>query len=277
MAVIKYCVVAKKGTNGMCALCRQQGELRDSHLIPKATYRWIRLINKDSPILITPTKALYSDRQVSAPVLCQGCEHLFNVKGERWTLENSYRGKTKFRLREALLSSEPLVVSAPDGKMYNADTVTGGNADKLVYFAASIFWRATARTWAVEGHQLRGIDLGRTYTEDLRLFLLGKGPFPDSAVLVAHAFEECAFEPSVTFPHGGRAHGMSIHGYHFAIPGLLFGLYLGKQMSVDLRKHCLHHALYRPIWLSRSMEREVMNTTVRAFGGMQPVGRLKTG
>jgi hypothetical protein len=51
----------------------------------------------------------------------------------------------KFELRDMLQASTPFL-SRPNVDVYNATNVIGLDLDKLVYFAVSVFWRASVHT-----------------------------------------------------------------------------------------------------------------------------------
>jgi len=261
---------------GICGLCRKESDLQDSHLMPAAIYRWIRAANKGSPVIWSKDVAFFSDAQVKGYFLCAKCEGDLNDNGERWVLKNCYRGKDRFPLLGMLNAHTPLNTEVA-ATLYHADAATSGKAGKLAYFAASVSWRASARKWQVPNRKERdwGIDLGKTYTEELRLFLRGERGFPEHAVVVAHVLSTSKLAATMMFPHGGinpeRSHGV----YHFSIPGILFGLLLGRRMPEQLRRYCMHRAPNHPIWVSSTIEEAMVNGVARRSGGINPVGRLK--
>ena len=59
---------------GVCALCHQNAELRDSHLIPKGVYKALREPDHviRHPILVTAAATVQSSEQVSDYLLCAG-------------------------------------------------------------------------------------------------------------------------------------------------------------------------------------------------------------
>src|SRR5687768_3672864 len=80
---------------GTCTLCHRDSALQVSHLIPRALYLDLRTpeLPNPNPIVGTPEETGPRQEQVAAPLLCSGCEHLFNTRGEKWVLENGYRMK----------------------------------------------------------------------------------------------------------------------------------------------------------------------------------------
>ncbi len=60
-----------------CALCLQNRELRDSHLVPKALYRLARALNRPSkpdPVLLTSSGRKQTSFRASQYLLCADCE-----------------------------------------------------------------------------------------------------------------------------------------------------------------------------------------------------------
>lgn len=70
----------------VCKLCRNERELRSSHLMPKSAYRQVRdpeELGGGSPLRFHPdeNEAFRTDRQVVARMLCGDCEQLFSARG----------------------------------------------------------------------------------------------------------------------------------------------------------------------------------------------------
>ncbi len=61
---------------GLCGLCRQIGELQESHLLPRAAYKHVRGLLagvEGDPVTITPKSARITSTQVKTPFLCSPC------------------------------------------------------------------------------------------------------------------------------------------------------------------------------------------------------------
>lgn len=156
---------------GICRLCGQNAELQDSHLLPKAFYKlaWAAGGRNPNPIVVTPKVALKTSRQVSDYLLCRDCEERFNKGGEKWIVENCWRGETDFPLNAALKAATPIAGSKPDLMIYFGASIPAIDLERIVYFAASVFWRAAVNDW---GENPIKLDLG-PYEDSLRRFLLG--------------------------------------------------------------------------------------------------------
>lgn len=227
--------------NGVCALCRQQADLQLSHLIPRALYLDLRMpeLPNPNPIVGTPEGTGPRQDQVVARLLCRNCEHRFSVNGEKWVLEHGYRLKGPSRLYQALKNAEALPEHS-SGTVYAGADLPELNMDKLAYFGASIFWRASCHVWSHAGSPHRYLDLGR-YAEPLRQFLLGEGEFPPVMALWCAVCRTPEPPPVISYPVGEvTSEGFgSFHRHIFDIPGLSYMLYVGRCIPQRVREICI--------------------------------------
>jgi hypothetical protein len=126
---------------GDCGLCRTDGvELLDSHYVPRSLYKLIRDVRFQNPHpAIGGGVSRISSHQASDYFLCADCEDRFSKRGETWVLGNCWRDEKTFKLRDALLASQPYPGSTQDTKIYLGAHIPGVDTDKLLYFGASIF------------------------------------------------------------------------------------------------------------------------------------------
>ncbi len=129
--------------NGTCALCSVTAELIDSHFLPAALYK--EMNDPAGPIknmnAVTPKGTYQSGEQFHMPLLCQDCEIRFQQGGENRTLAMRYRSDGTYPLRELLRQSKS-IYSNEGTSVYDAVAIADIKTDHLIYFAASIFWRA---------------------------------------------------------------------------------------------------------------------------------------
>lgn len=213
---------------GKCALCLHTAELCNSHLLAKAAYK--PLLSESGnrhPLVITGRSAYQTSRQAVDYLLCFVCEQRFRERGEDWVLARSYRGPGDFRFRDILRQHEGLSLT-PQGTIYATANIPAFDLEKVVYFAASVFWRAAVHKWRRDDYEEK-FELG-PYEEPLRVFLLEDGSFPDGLVLRLwiSSFEDryCAV---CHLPERGRKGG--VRSYQFAIPGMTFEMMAGSHMS----------------------------------------------
>ena len=79
------------------------------------------------------------------------------------------RPSGQFKLRELLERSVP-VAHMPRVRVYDVAISLGAHADEYVYFAASLFWRTSARVWHEDGPRER-FSLGNNFPRNGRLFV----------------------------------------------------------------------------------------------------------
>ena len=169
--------------------------------------------------------AFTTSKQISDYLLCRECEERFHDKGEDWVLANCYRADKSFRIQEALQATSPKYEN--NGvKVYSGSNVPGISSDRLVYFAASIFWRAAVHTWRHE-NKFHHMELG-PYEECFRRFLLEEGQFPEHALLAIRVSGLDTLHEIMLLPVSITESGY--HKHIFRIPGLTFILYVGKQI-----------------------------------------------
>jgi hypothetical protein len=65
-----------------------------------------------------------------------------------------------------LEQSHPLY-SNDDTAIYSTLNVPTVDVGQLVYFCASVFWRASVTNWLSSGHKYKSINLGKKYQEEI--------------------------------------------------------------------------------------------------------------
>lgn len=88
----------ESGNWGVCALCREEAELRLRHLMPSGIYKLLRepSLKNPNPITITPGVALATSKEVRKHFLCDACERRFDEGGERWMIRNCLQTSGEF-------------------------------------------------------------------------------------------------------------------------------------------------------------------------------------
>jgi len=211
---------------GICKLCLIEKDLRDSHYMPAAIFKQLRMptFKNPNPVLITPDVTCTTSRQVKDYVLCSDCEQRFSKQGEAWVLANMAR-PGGFALQASLLAAGPLERNN-DFAVFSGAAIPSINMDALAYFGMSIFWRAGAHRWPWEG-EFVNLELG-PYLEPIRLFLLDQGSFPDQMVLAARISGLKKVLELTQLPQARNRQGYHLHS--FTIPGLAFSLGVGSRL-----------------------------------------------
>jgi hypothetical protein len=175
-------MVAFRGKDvlGKCKLCLREGvELRLSHYISAAVYRAIR--GDDAPGLnpnlfhITKSGNFQSSKQDRTHLLCAECELRFSRGGEDWFFRHSLKKNGTFKLLDMLATGPASVYQQGVSTiLYEANRFPTINADALVYFATSVFWRGSVHGW--NDDRSVPVDL-HGYADQFRRYLLGERSF----------------------------------------------------------------------------------------------------
>lgn len=241
------------GVVGPCGLCQETRELRKSHLLPAALYKMARDPSRKNPnpVVVADGRAAATSRQVAERWLCMECEQRFSDRGERYVLSQCARPTGEFKVRQLLEQAIPLG-ELPKARMYDASSLLGAHANEYLYFAASVFWRASARAWRENGSRER-FSLGSAYGEQFRLYLLDRVDFPRNGRLFVDVWSDTiSSDAAIGFttigPCTGRVDGERRH--KFCIPGITFILFLGGRVPERHDSGALNSTGGSFIWLS---------------------------
>jgi len=232
-----------------CGLCLKNKPLQESHLIGSALVKQLRRsdgVSNPNPIVVTKSKTFITSKQVSSPFLCTDCEQLFSKSGETFISGQCFRRNGDFRLRDLLESSHPLM-EEPNFKIFDGRQLLGSKVEKILYFAASIFWRSSSHRWKMGDSDVGKISLVGEYQEQFRLYLLGKSAFPTNARIFVHVSSEP--EPDLTLVYPCTTRVDRVRRHKFYIPGLLFILFLGKSVPKQFDIGALNGLQHQCIWL----------------------------
>jgi hypothetical protein len=237
------------GRVGICALCRQTKHLRDSHLLPAGVLRLLRddSLKNPNPFLMSLDHVGQTSSQAKQYLLCGDCEQRFSEKGEKWIINHCYHESDRsFQLRDRLNAAKP-IFSGSNGGAYDASKIGGIDIEKLVYFSASVIWRASVRNWQLQKQPYGAIQIGAGHQEELRQYLLGKAPLPQNAVSIVYVSTSDVPPLMVGYPDSLHDVHKDIH--RFYIPGIWFHLILGEGLSDDERHMCILRSPNHPICL----------------------------
>jgi hypothetical protein len=231
---------------GTCKLCLQPKELQDSHYLPRSVYKSNRAreLKNQNPIIFGAS-VRQDQGQVTDYVFCADCEQRFNKYGEGWVLGKiPHDYGTPFGLQDALEKETPFHIE-PGLNLYAGAKISAFDMDKLVYFAASIFWRGAVHEWKTDRGELTPkVELGN-HEEPLRKFLLGEGPLPPDVWIttIVWPFKKILNVGFVPAP----AHTGDWHRYWFYVSGLGFILHFGSSVPPEVKQRCSDHSPERVI------------------------------
>lgn len=205
---------------GTCALCQNNADLQDSHLIPMWAYR--RICDVDpagpkAPVYIAGGSAVLSNRQTKQHLLCADCEQRFSISEDHLAkITSPDNGQIKLFRNITRLDTPRKVLASLDHVE---------DADHLAYFVASVVWRGCVMS--------RGCKLG-LYEHKFRQYLLGETQLPRKVVIFVGLLESSlnvevrgwVSEPASTKTSIGWLHG-------FLLVGLAFRCLVGKAISPE--------------------------------------------
>jgi hypothetical protein len=258
-----------------CGLCLKVDKLQNSHLFPAALYKRLRqsdLGSDSNPVVVTKRSSITTSRQISSKFLCEACEQRFTRNGENYVLAQCALPDGTFDLRDKLRKSSPIESMEPLS-IYDVQALLGDAVEHYVYFAASIFWRASAHVWKISGQQVGSICLGERYQEEFRLYLTGEAEFPANARIFLHVSSEETPDQATVAPCTFRIE--KVHRHKFYIPGLLFILFLGSDVSKRFDNLALNGSRKKIMWqcpFRRDSLFEGFHTLIK---GSTPLGKLR--
>lgn len=255
-----------------CGMCGVIADLRDSHLLPAALFKFLRSPSEKNPnpVAVRPGVAIASSDQVRKPFLCSTCEHRLDVGGERWMIANCYQADGKFPLYDSIIA-QPARLVFPRFSLYPSRGVPGIEPEQLGYFAASILWRASATNW--RNKRSPRIEVG-PHQDSLRRYLLGLTPFPENAALRVILPTPTRAKLVLTLPVPGRLDG--IRCFTFIIPGIAFTMFFGKHIPSATSEVTFMPSAERMICISDQIYRECWEPFATALGTAEPKGYLKS-
>ena len=203
--------------------------------------------------------------QVVAHLLCRTCEDRLNRNGEAWVLDHPSK------LHQVLRQAKPLPNHA-SGTVYAGAEIPCLDMNRLAYFGASVFWRASAAAWRNTQQRTALLTLG-PYREQLRRYLLDEAEFPQHAVLWAAVCRAPLPPPVMSFPCGERSRE-GFYRYTFDIPGLSFMLHVGKQIPSRMRELCVVRSAQRIIFFT-PVEEIIHRNAAQLFAGSPPTAALR--
>jgi hypothetical protein len=219
--------------HGKCKLCQLDKPLCESHLIPRAFYKRLRGTGTGNtdPYMVTSKGARSTSAQYQDHLLCLECETRFKDGGEDYVLGISAT-QTGFHIFD-ILQATTASFSRPDCNLYTAAETPTIDREKIAYFALSIFWRASIKTWKLrQGKHVR-IELGKKYNEELRKYLVGETRPPNSAAMSVAVTTDLKHR-KVVFPPTGSVRGQS-PGFSFLVCGIHFELAMGGTIPAYLK------------------------------------------
>jgi hypothetical protein len=188
--------------------------------------------NEPNPLFISKEQVRTISNQYKNPLLCSECEDRFSRLGETWVIGNCWREDGHFAIHDALKTRAPVEHMPGILTVYESAAIPSIKTDHILYFAASVFWRAAVHRWRIPAHPtVIETNLG-SYEEAMRLFLMQQAPFPSSMALIVRVAEDLSGVRVAWMPNDWNQEGFRAH--QFGIPGLSFLLLVGRKIPPNM-------------------------------------------
>jgi hypothetical protein len=228
---------------GICPMCQQTKELRDSHLMSRGLYKLVHPPGY-APVSFSEQSIFPTTKQTSDYLLCGDCEQLLGNGGETWVLPRLARANGEFKLYDSLVKMPP-ELQTPEITVYGTTANPEINREKLIHFGLGFFYKASVHAWGRE-HAESLIELGEG-SEGLRKYLHGQGDFPQNMALVVFVLPKPVSLIGFTEPI--RSVNTNCARYHFYVPGMFFNLCVGDDVQEQYKHLCLVREPVGPVIL----------------------------
>jgi hypothetical protein len=218
---------------GVCPLCKEENELRDSHYIGAALYRISH--KRGGPVVGTPELFIGIDNQVHDYLLCSDCEQLFDKNGEDYVAPLVKQGEKNFPLLEMFDNKKPFGTGPHHGDAFRSSDV-GVDITKLAYYALSMFWRASVHEWKTLNGQTTCCHLAAHAEEAIRMFLRGEPGWPEGIVLEVTVCTDIFSQDHVLGAVGWE--NDMYHGASFLAFGIFFNIITGVKPGAPEWRFC---------------------------------------
>jgi hypothetical protein len=242
-----------------CKLCGLEKLLCDSHLLPSALYGFFRSQGRD-PVVVSSKVVRRSSRQTTTFLLCEECEDKLNHGGETWLIPLLATIDEKFPLYD-MISRVPPDFDELEIKAYALSRNPEIPFEKIVHFAAGMFWKASVHSWEA-GKIEPLIDLG-PYGEALRAYLMAEAPFPAAMALGVLIVPSPVKMISAHLPM--ELPKSTFRKYCMYVPGIDFRLFVGKTIPAELKRTCIQHNVLHPIVVSADTQIDIAKSMVEAL------------
>jgi hypothetical protein len=236
----------KEKQRGICKLCLLEKDLQRSHLMAKSLYKKSGSDDPKQPHPLVGTKAgtRPSSYQVQDYVFCRDCEQRFGKEGEDYMMRLVVTREQRFPLLEMLESTG----AGLKGSFWTAYSVSDApfvNRDKIGYFVASVFWRASVHQWKQDDGKIIFLDLGPENNETLRRYLLGETTFPPNAWIFAIACKDAESQTMFVMPGPNVKKDKT---WAVIMRGLIFFFSMGTDAPGYIVRRCMMNSAER--WIT---------------------------
>ncbi|WP_162094800.1 hypothetical protein [Pseudomonas chlororaphis] len=222
---------------GICGLCKKNGIIKKSHLLPKSAYKQVRDHKFDgggSPMLVDMSRKRFgrTDKQVDAHFLCASCEGAFSKYGEA-PVSKIWATHSRFPMLDILSELFPVSESAKR-KIFKPEQLDSDLASAIYYFAISVIWRAIE--WPRDNSGVESCKGVLNASQIFRVtqFLLRKVSVVDDLFIVVDVNTRSEMNGMLSMP--ARFALADLNSLVFDILGLRFMVFVGPELPLEIEK-----------------------------------------
>lgn len=233
---------------GPCPGCLKVKPLVSSHLVSRAVYDYLRTSDLH-PIVVASGKVRATSDQLQAELLCVDCERMLNDGGEKWMLGKFCTVDRKFPLYDLVHQQAP-IDKYSDGETFATSTNSDIDVQKITHFALGVFWKASLHAW-----EFGQISLG-PYEAAIRTWLRGETAFPQDIALNVSLSRPTEAQIIMNPPY--QTTKTPCQTYLFHVPGVLFRLSVGKQISLAEKTLCFYASAQNFVVVSDTVTKKIL-------------------
>lgn len=218
---------------GICKLCLEEGDLQESHFIPRALYRG----GKKGYVFLMRDGSSTDREELKAHLLCFECEQRLSRDGESEVLRHvAPKSMRRFPLYERMRVAYARDTDPSSSRFAAYDF--GVDVKKFAYFAMSIVWRRTIHDWMLpNGTVLPRWELGN-FAEQMRRYLRGETEFPSNSAVIVIVCSDPVSRRTWNLPVSFVE--ANCLNFRFLVRGIVFRVMMGSDMPQYFRDYsCL--------------------------------------
>lgn len=213
---------------GICKLCLREGDLQESHFIPRGLYP-----KRGGMEYRTRQRAGLDETQLKQYLLCRLCERRFNDDGESYVLSKiAPKSRKSFPLHDTLRLACPRETGPGWSRFAGYDV--GLDMAKFAYFTLSLVWRGAIAEWDMPGGDRTSKLLLGDFEEPFRRFLLGETPFPRDTWVLAFVHSDQTARDSFSVPPAASSFGFL--SFTFLLRGVMLRACMGENVPDELQQ-----------------------------------------
>jgi hypothetical protein len=214
--------------NGICKLCLREGDLQESHFIPRGLYP-----KRGGMEYRTRHRAGLDETQLKQYLLCRSCEQRFNDSGESYVISKiAPKSRKSFPLHNTLRLACPRETGPGWSRFAGYDV--GLDMAKFAYFTLSLVWRGAIAEWEMPGGDRTSRLLLGGFEEGFRQFLLGETTFPRDTWVLAFVHSDQTARDSFSLPPASSSFGFL--SFTFLLRGMMLRACMGENVPEDLQE-----------------------------------------